>query len=655
MNPLSYSIINQAQLEKKDGIFISSTFADIYHHPKALAEVDYVFHQGNKLLQRWSQKQDNTYFTVAETGFGLGLNFLVTCLAWQNAKYKPKRLVFISTERWLISPELFTEFYSDKPVFNSFIKPIQVALSNRRAGFHCIEITNDISLYLLLGDATQCLKQLTATVDAWFLDGFAPAKNPKMWDLSLFSEVARLSKIGTTVATYTAASLVRKNLEVSGFTVSKTLGFDGKRNRLIAHMDKSPQTFNKDKTPWCITPIAKTHCKNQQQNQTKSLTVLGGGIAGLAVVNAAKKMAWQTTLIDNQSNYLNSTSDHTASGNPYALVMPYITARSSMEALFYWRAFEYAKRFYQPLDYNPIGITELNNANRIPDETLAALPDTLIRSDNNCLHYPSAGYVNNQILSEKLKTAIDHFHCATIDSIKYDSQQRYWQLFNSQGECIHRCSVLVIAAGIYSLKLLPELTGHVQARWGQTSLLTGADIVKDHNSATLAEGYCIPVHHKHVTDEVLLGADYQHLAASDWFNTAKKRPQSNLNNRNKWRHYDGFDFVQSASLKADYVGIRATANDHLPLCGPMIDNNQFKKDYHDLYHGRHWQVYPEATAQPNLYVLTGLGSRGFTSAPLLATYLMAMISGRPLPLERDLGKIIHPNRFLFRQMNKPPL
>jgi len=77
-------------------------------------------------------------------------------------------------------------------------------------------------------------------------------------------------------------------------------------------------------------------------------------------------------------------------------------------------------------------------------------------------------------------------------------------------------------------------------------------------------------------------------------------------------------------------------------------------DYHDLHHGRHWQQYPPAQVMNNLYVLNGLGSRGFTSAPLLAQYLCAMIVGEPLPLETDLCKIIHPNRFLYRSLKKTP-
>ncbi len=659
MSPLSYTTIEQAKLELNKDSLYSPIFADIYHDPNVLEEVDFVFHQGNQLLERWQQNQQAEQFTIGETGFGVGLNFLVTCQAWRRCQLKPKHLNFISTEQWLISPEQFKTFYSDKPTFRVFVKSLQQALSNRRVGFHHIEIANDISLYLLLGDATDCLKQLTAVVDAWFLDGFSPAKNPKMWSLPLFKQLARLSKTGSTVATYTAASQVRSNLQSAGFTVSKTAGFGGKRHRLIAQIDELSDIIIKGGKSWHVTPPAnpqlKSQFKVQSKDQTQALTVIGGGIAGLTVINAAKKMGFYTTLIDSQPQSTNSILHVGASGNPYALVMPYLTARSSAEALFYWRAFDYAKTFYQESGYNPIGVTDLNKDKLFPIETFAALPDDLITLRNGFTHYPSAGYVNNHILSEELKGAIDDFQCASVDSIQYDDQKNQWEILNKQGECIHRCSTLVVATGIYSLKLLPELSGHLRARWGQTSLLTGTHIAKNQLSATLAKGYCIPVHKKQGSDEVLLGSDYQHLPASDWFKPAQNKHQSNVNNRNKWLHYDGFDFVKSASLKADNAGIRATTSDHLPVCGPMIDNIQFKKDYCDLHHGRHWQVYPEAKVQPNLYTLTGLGSRGFTTAPLLANYLMTMISGRPLPLELDLGKIVHPNRFLYRQLKKPPL
>ncbi|MCB1587187.1 MAG: hypothetical protein KDI52_12970, partial [Xanthomonadales bacterium] len=101
------------------------------------------------------------------------------------------------------------------------------------------------------------------------------------------------------------------------------------------------------------------------------------------------------------------------------------------------------------------------------------------------------------------------------------------------------------------------------------------------------------------------------------------------------------------------AGIRVTTPDHLPVCGAVIDQKQFCKDYYDIHHGRHWKQYPKPNPINNLYILTGLGSRGFSSAPLLAEYICNQVLGQPLALDKQIQKSVHPNRFLYRKLQKP--
>ena len=149
------------------------------------------------------------------------------------------------------------------------------------------------------------------------------------------------------------------------------------------------------------------------------------------------------------------------------------------------------------------------------------------------------------------------------------------------------------------------------------------------------------------------GHAFDHVPEGDQYLSLPNAPDHLNRNLSHWQHHPDFDLLSHPASVRNHTAIRATTPDHLPLCGPLIDHRRFATDYADLHHGRHWQVYPPAQHLPGLYTLSGLGSRGYTSAPFLADYLTAMITGQPLPLEADLCKIIHPNRFNFRQLKKP--
>ncbi len=633
MNPLSYRTIIAADLCQKNSQLYNRQFTDIYHHNDAIAESQYVFHTGNHLQQQWQDNNTGNNFVIAETGFGSGLNFLTTRQLWQATAAKPKHLHFISTEQWLLTPEQLDKSYQSFPDLHQGLVNIRQVFQQRRAGFHCHTIDQDITLYLLLGDATACFRQLNACVDAWFLDGFSPAKNPAMWSLDLFTEMARLSRPGSTFATFTAASQVRKNLQAVGFEVSKTPGFQGKRERLVGRF-KAATKPHIEKQPWAPTPKAMT--------KPKRMAIIGGGIAGLCLAQVAKQHDLQVTVFDEQPAPLSG-----ASGNAYALVMPYLTAQSSPEALFYWRAFETAVGFYPASVFNAIGVSETTSP-ALTDDARLQLPADLIQAAEHGFNYPSSGFIHTRTLADKLSTAVDTWRAAQVTHIEQNSHNQ-WLIHDDRQKIMDCYDVLIIAGGIKSLTLLPEFDAFMTARKGQTELYQLSPWPSALNRVQLNNGYLIPNKDRH---QVLIGGDYQHLEQAHWFDAVEpKAPSLNLN---RWQKNSPCEALTSAQLISTHAGIRANSLDHLPLCGPVVDTRQFSHDYADLHHGRHWQHYPPALTKDNLYVMTGLGSRGYTTAPLLANHLMAMILDHPLPLEQDLVKIVHPNRFYYRQLKKAP-
>lgn len=222
----------QAVLEWRDGQPYSTAFNDVYFSSDdGLLEMEYVFIQGNALISRWQSLADGS-FIILETGFGTGLNFLCACKTWLNHAPANAVLHFTSVEKYPLNPadmyKALQHWPALQPITDALLTQYETLLNTGTA-----TLFNDrIRLQVLFGDATECLSKINTKADAWFLDGFAPSKNPQMWQPALFGQMARLSHSETTFATFTSAGIVRRGLAAAGFKVSKQPGF-GKKREMI--------------------------------------------------------------------------------------------------------------------------------------------------------------------------------------------------------------------------------------------------------------------------------------------------------------------------------------------------------------------------------------------------------------------------------------
>lgn len=223
----------QAVLEWRDGQPYSTAFNDVYFSSDdGLLETEYVFIQGNALISRWQSLADGS-FTILETGFGTGLNLLCACKAWLDHAPANAVLHFTSVEKYPLNPadmhKALQHWPALQPIADALLTQYETLLNTGTA-----TLFNDrIRLQVLFGDATECLSKINTKADAWFLDGFAPSKNPQMWQPALFGQMARLSHSETTFATFTSAGIVRRGLAAAGFKVSKQPGF-GKKREMIS-------------------------------------------------------------------------------------------------------------------------------------------------------------------------------------------------------------------------------------------------------------------------------------------------------------------------------------------------------------------------------------------------------------------------------------
>lgn len=211
----------------------SEQFDDVYFSAAdGLAETQHVFIDGNNLPERWAAKC-NDVFTICETGFGTGLNFLAALKIWQENKLK--RLEFISFEKYPLSADLIDKSLSH---WRGYIGlELDILLKNYpqnlEAGTYNIEILPDVGLTLIFGDVNEEIGKLQTAADCWFLDGFKPSSNPEMWSETVFQNMGRLSKERATFATVTSAGFVRRGLKTAGFDVKKVRGFGHKREMSV--------------------------------------------------------------------------------------------------------------------------------------------------------------------------------------------------------------------------------------------------------------------------------------------------------------------------------------------------------------------------------------------------------------------------------------
>ena len=211
----------------------SIDFNDIYFSTEdELDETEYVFIQQNQLEQRFKSLNQN-HFTIIETGFGTGLNFLVTCQHWLALAPADTQLRFVSIEKFPLTLADLSCAHALWPQFSAISSELLQQYSALKTGNNIFSMAGGrIQLALQADDILQALPQITQKADAWFLDGFAPAKNADMWSTKVCEHIARLSQSNTTFATFTSAGDVRRGLQAAGFSVEKCAGFGKKREML---------------------------------------------------------------------------------------------------------------------------------------------------------------------------------------------------------------------------------------------------------------------------------------------------------------------------------------------------------------------------------------------------------------------------------------
>ncbi len=332
----------------ESGTPVADHFNDVYFsNDSGIDETQHVFVAGNDLAERW-QQWPNPTFVIAETGFGTGLNFLVAMRAFNefraaNPDHPLKRLYFITTEKFPLPQQDMQRALEAFPVLKDEAEALASLYPMGLEGCHRLHFDNhSTTLDLWIGDVHELLPQwhspVNGLIDAWFLDGFAPSKNPDMWTDALFSQMARLSKTGTTFGTFTAAGIVKRGLAGVGFTIKKRNGFGRKRDMLTGVFDQDNENVqHKLRLP--AGPYYRY--ANDSLDKTSKVAVVGSGLAAATACLALVKRGISTTLY-----FDGDTLASGASGNPQGGFYPQLHSEASIASRIQAHSFLYARQAY---------------------------------------------------------------------------------------------------------------------------------------------------------------------------------------------------------------------------------------------------------------------------------------------------------------------
>lgn len=209
----------------------SKEFDDVYFSAEdGLAETRHVFLDGNGLPLAWAGKD---YFTIFETGFGTGLNFLAVWKLFEEVAQQEKSIRFVSLEKFPLSKDDIDQALKHWGELDELREQLVDAYPDDPSGVFRAQLSDRVSLDIHFGDANDVMPALDIDVDAWFLDGFKPSSNPDMWSDAVFQNMARMSHTGSTFATFTSAGFVRRGLAAVGFDVQKVPGYGRKREMSV--------------------------------------------------------------------------------------------------------------------------------------------------------------------------------------------------------------------------------------------------------------------------------------------------------------------------------------------------------------------------------------------------------------------------------------
>jgi tRNA 5-methylaminomethyl-2-thiouridine biosynthesis bifunctional protein len=610
-----------------------------------LTQAREVFLHGCGLPAAWASQSQ---WTILETGFGLGLNFLLTWQAWKADPLRPRLMHFVSLEAFPASAADVWRGASAHPELQALAEQLQRQLWGLLPGLHRLVFDDgQVLLTLCIGDAKAMLRQQSFEADSVYLDGFSPERNPDLWDLAACKAIARCCRRGTRIATWTVARSVRDALTQCGFIVKKCPGSPPKRDRLEGEFNPAWEPKKSRSTSPRATP---GRC-----------VVIGAGLAGAAVAASLARRGWLVTVLDAAAEPASG-----ASGLPAGVLAPHVSpddgllsrlSRSGVRATMQ----QAEALLIAGIDWNPTGVLErgLDHPRALPAAWLhqgadaardwaqaaspAQLAACLLPATGHALWHEKGGWIRPASLVKAWLATPGVYWRGMASAKRLVFRDGAWKVLGESHQDLACAELVVLAAGHASAALAASadrctsgqtgLGRHLalQAIRGQVTWAPlAADVAKRlpafpvNGHGSLITGLPLPGG-EHGQLAWLTGSTYERANASIEIRLADD--QHNLQRLGKLLPdvaitLAGQDVKQPFNA---WAGVRCATPGRLPALGPL---GPAGKQYTDDL--------------PDLWVCSGLGSRGLTFAALCGEVLAARLHGEPLPITQKLADALLP-------------
>jgi tRNA 5-methylaminomethyl-2-thiouridine biosynthesis bifunctional protein len=578
---------------------------------------------------------------VLETGFGCGHNFLATWARWRSDPQRCERLHYVAAELHPPRRADLERAHHGSPLPEA-VAQLAAAWPPLTGDVHRLTFEGGrVELLLALGDAAQWLHGLQAAVDAFYLDGYAPERNPLMWSPPLFQALHALAAPNATLATWADGPQIREGLEKAGFNVQ----------RLPTFANQAAVTLARFAPRHRATPVPR---KQVSLHGAQSAVIIGAGLAGAAMALALAEQGLQVTVMDSARRPAEG-----ASGNPAGIVRSIINRDDGPHARWHRATALEAERQLRALfDAGQVpgalgGVLRFDDDIQAMRESLAGLglpeehvqvldPAEAGRQAGTTAWAPAwrfaGGWVDPAALVRHwLDQADARFHPGRRVAALQRSGDRWWVLGPS-GEKLARSAIVIIANSHKASALVPHALWDLSASRGQLSIVSGSTPGLVHPKVPLASsGYALSL----PNGDVLCGATHHFDDADD-----SLRDQDHAHNLRILARLTGCMAPADLSQLGGRVAWRSSTRDRLPVIGPVPSEPSLlaklrRQDQPRFIH-----------RAPGLFVLTALGSRGISSAPLAARIIAGMIVGAPLPVDSQLLDAVDAARFMARAARK---
>lgn len=591
----------------------AADFGDVYYSVEdGLEETRAVFLEACDLPSAWQGRRN---YVVGELGFGTGLNALALWQLWREHRPSEGWLHFLSVEKHPLTREDAARALADWPQLQPLIGQLLAQWPSALKGAHRLVFAEDrFSITIFHGEAEAALEEIEGEVDCWFLDGFAPAKNDAMWSQAVLDRIGRLSAPGARIGTFTVAGAVRRGLQAAGFEVEKRPGFGRKRERLQAIYAGQARQDE-------VSPFARADRVGGR------VAVIGAGIAGASLAHALRIRGRDVVLVDP----LDLAGG--ASGAPAGLLTPRLERADRPHVRATLAAWEFARRLYGGCEaFRPSGVVRTAK-DASEAERLFELADLMgegfeMRGQGVLMH--DAGWFDPAGLVRDLAgdTPVIRREVARIDE-----GPDGLTLHSAAGQPILEADAIIHASGYGAGMVLPEITPSA----GLLAVLDGTPPERP----LVWGGYAVPS----PGGGVVLGATHRKGLDAGPADEAVAGFREALAAQDKMLA----DALESQT-RSVWTGVRASTPDRLPVCG-NLPGESFDETWSGMARGRTGSR-PGPGVRDRQFILSGLGSRGFAHAPLLAEELVSQLCGEPGALERSARQSLHPARFAWRRLKR---